>query len=360
MLGPTAVRWDITLNCELNCRHCSMGRLTNHRSEHPSDDTVLAVARRLRRDVVYQVGLLGGEPLSHPAISSVLRLFIEQGTFVTINTNGLLIDAPLLDLVRGNFGWSIMVSLDGSDEESHDHIRGRGRFRQTIEKIRMALELRRDEWPYIGIQCTFNNRTINSMSEIIRLAESLGLDILQLRLVGEAGNAARHYEELKVNHYDAFNALVEYFESRNSKTQGLSININFLSNLVKVAIQKQLGLKLPLTVEGCTAATTTAFVDCNGRLWPCQTLAYATDSRLQDYFELQDNSLLTHSFEEIWNSRGFHRLRELNARRLHAEIARPCSNCQFNNVCTPCPLPYLIGQSLDQPQCEWSMALLEV
>ena len=197
MLCLPEIQWDVTLNCNLTCRHCSMGRQIVHHDTHPPLDTAVSIARRLHRGAVSQVALLGGEPLSYPGILDVLRLMKEQGVFVTINSNGLLLNLPLLDLVRGNFGWSIMISLDGPDAETHEMIRGKGTFKATMEKLHLARRCREGTWPHLGIACTLNKATIGRIPEMVCLSQQLEVDLLQLRLVQETGNAARHFDGLR-------------------------------------------------------------------------------------------------------------------------------------------------------------------
>ena len=148
-------------------------------------------------------------------------------------------------------------------------------------------------------------------------------------------------------------ALVAYFHEMPDEKDGLTVQLDLLDNTMKAILSKRLGPKFASAqkFEGCTAATSTAIVDSWGRLWPCQALAYPTNPALRTHFDFGDNSLLNCSLEQIWRSPGFNKLRELNSQHLHTQLARPCTTCRFRNLCSPCPLPHVMGLSMDKPRC---------
>jgi len=352
LFGPR-LRWDLTMNCNLACRHCQVGDKISHQGNHPPLEEVLAVLDRLGPEIISQVGLLGGEPLSYPQIHLVLEILMDKTLPVTISTNGLLIDDRLIDLTRESFGWSIMVSVDGPDRETHEMIRGAGTFEPTMEKIRLLVTRLKGQGPAVGMSCTLNAHTIRRMGDVLRLARELEVNILQFGIIKNNGNAARCYDRLGVDQTTLASALLDWFKAGPpaSNGNGLAVIIDFWDNLLKDLVDHYLGSSLPPTFSGCTAAGATAALDYQGRLWPCPSLAYTSNPKILEYFAFGDNSLARNSFEEIWQGTGFKRLRELNARRLHAQMAAPCSTCRHSPFCAPCPLPYILGESLDQPHC---------
>ena len=79
----------------------------------------------------------GGEPTLHPEFQSFLRLQQEFGLSATIETNGLLINQPLANLMAECGVTDVAVSLDGATAETHETIRGvHGGFAKTVAGIR--------------------------------------------------------------------------------------------------------------------------------------------------------------------------------------------------------------------------------
>lgn len=352
LFGPR-VRWDLTLNCNLACQHCQIGDRLDHQGNHPPLELVLAVINRLNRDTISQIGLLGGEPLSHPDIPTILESLRSIGVPVTISTNGLLLNQRLVDIMLDTLGWSVMVSIDGPDSETHEMIRGKGTFEPALAEVRRLTRLPSGQRPIVGIACTLNAITISRMAEVYDLARRLEVDLLQFGRVSPSGNAIRNFDKLGIDEDILIDGIASYIQEigppdRDSVPR---VIIDFLDNSMKRLLAKRLGIIMGAAYTGCTAASDTAFVDSQGRLWPCMTLAYTNKRKLLEYFDFQDNSLIQRSFEEIWQSSGFNKLRALNSQRLHTTLADPCRDCQDSGLCVPCPLPYVLGNSLDQSHC---------
>ena len=83
-----------------------------------------------------RVLITGGEPLLHSRfkeINSILpRFFLRKILF----TNGLLLNKKMLENL--NVG-EIQVSIDGM-EKAHDSLRGKGKFKRTMQNIMLAIE----------------------------------------------------------------------------------------------------------------------------------------------------------------------------------------------------------------------------
>ncbi|MFN0149187.1 MAG: radical SAM protein [bacterium] len=127
--------------CNLTCSHCFI-------SCSPSNEThgmmPLAQVERYLREAetlgVRDYGVTGGEPFLHPEIFEILEAILARGP-VLVLTNGMLLSetkAARLARIAGASAYSldVRVSLDASDEERNDAIRGRGAFRKAIEGVR--------------------------------------------------------------------------------------------------------------------------------------------------------------------------------------------------------------------------------
>lgn len=354
MLSRPAVRWDLTTNCSLACRHCQAADWVNHRGEHPPIGLVLSVIDKLDANVVSQIGLLGGEPLSFPQISLVLERLLNTGIPVTISTNGLLLGRSLLDLLRQSMGWSIMVSLDGPDRDTHEFIRGAGTFEPALSSIRTLVRSRTRHDNLVGIACTLNTLTISRMLDVRRLARSLDVDILQFGVVKPVGAAAKCYDRLGVSPRILAEGITDYFHGIGGLCpDGLEVLIDFLSNPIRDMLLFRLGIETQPVFTGCTGATSSGAIDPHGRLWPCPALAYTVDAKVLDYFCFGDNSLARNTFREIWDGTGFQRLREMKSLRLHIKPGNACHTCPNNPLCMPCPLLFLHGRSPDHSNCAY-------
>jgi sulfatase maturation enzyme AslB (radical SAM superfamily) len=70
-----------------------------------------------------RVYLWGGEPLLHPQLADIVRLFKHQGALVALNTNGFQLARSLESLVDAGLD-RLILSIDGLDAATHDAVRG--------------------------------------------------------------------------------------------------------------------------------------------------------------------------------------------------------------------------------------------
>jgi len=356
--GPK-IRWDLTLVCNLNCRHCQVG--ARKQTDHPSKSIVFSVFERIVKGGVSQVGLLGGEPLTYPYIIELLDGFVNHGIPVTISTNGLVIPSGLLQVLNESSGWSIMVSIDGPDADTHESIRGKGTFEPTIRNIKFLTATLGSCGLNIGLACTVTALSVNRLKEVYDLSRRLGVQLLQFGLVKRAGNAARDFKAIEANPEMLTNGMIDFLREvpLSDKTQMPKVVFDFVDYLMAEVIQKELGISSVQGYSECPAADSTAFVDSQGNLWPCPPFCYASNKlTLCNYFGLTDNSLLSHEFEEIWYGKGFRNFRELKRKRLHLKIGVPCNRCKYRNVCVPCPLLFVESPATYYPHCDYQLGRL--
>ena len=107
--------------CEMQCVMC--GQLSQ-------DDrrTVLSLSRLERffaneTFINKRVYLWGGEPLLNPEVHEIIAFFKNKGAIVAMNTNGYKLSRHIDRLIENRLD-RIIFSIDGSNEQTHDRIRG--------------------------------------------------------------------------------------------------------------------------------------------------------------------------------------------------------------------------------------------
>jgi SynChlorMet cassette radical SAM/SPASM protein ScmF len=180
----------LTSGCNCACRHCYFvpadSRDSSVRTERLDPEI-------LRRAIVHALPLglqalkwTGGEPTFHPEFPTFLAMQKEFGLTASLETNGMLVDRHLADLLRDCGVRSVSVSLDGALAATHETIRGvMGGFERTCAGIRalVAAEYRPE------LIFTLQHANIAELDSFFDLAASLGagkvkLNILQPMLRG--------------------------------------------------------------------------------------------------------------------------------------------------------------------------------
>jgi MoaA/NifB/PqqE/SkfB family radical SAM enzyme len=131
--------------CNLECTHC----INASGPDNPWLKPIAPeIARKAMREAdqlgVKEIYFTGGEPFLHGEIVALLENALAVAP-TTVLTNGTLIDEAMADrlaaLARGAaYSLEIRVSLDDTDPEKNDRVRGAGAFDKAVRAIQLLHE----------------------------------------------------------------------------------------------------------------------------------------------------------------------------------------------------------------------------
>jgi MoaA/NifB/PqqE/SkfB family radical SAM enzyme len=153
---------DVNNICNLHCSHCYWWLNRKNDAEDLSSEHWREIIRRtFKKQHVYVVTLVGGEPTMRP---DVIQVFCEEmPRRVCVVTNGTY---PLKRFENLYFYW---ISLDGT-EEVHDSIRGKGAYAKTkqniLEYMRGPNRQGKPAWKDIWITMTTNSLNYNTIEDL--------------------------------------------------------------------------------------------------------------------------------------------------------------------------------------------------
>jgi len=154
---------DVNNICNLHCSHCYWWLNRKNDAEDLSAEQWRQIVRRtFKKQHVYVVTLVGGEPTMRP---DIIQVFCEEmPRRVCVVTNGTY---PLKRFENLYFYW---ISLDGT-EEVHDSIRGKGAYVKTkqniLEYIRGPDRKGKPAWKDIWITMTINSLNYNTIEDLV-------------------------------------------------------------------------------------------------------------------------------------------------------------------------------------------------
>ncbi len=131
--------------CNLECTHCINASGPKEPWLKPLRAEVARAAIREAEELgVKEIYFTGGEPFLHGDILPLLDLALQTAP-TTVLTNGTLIDAAMADEVAAlaasaPYSLEIRVSLDDTDSEKNDRIRGAGAFDKAMDAVRRLHE----------------------------------------------------------------------------------------------------------------------------------------------------------------------------------------------------------------------------
>jgi radical SAM protein with 4Fe4S-binding SPASM domain len=178
--SPWAVTIEPTNHCNLACPECPSGTGDMKRPRGHIDPTLFKKAITELKGTAFYLNLyFQGEPFLHPQLIELIDEAVRQKYFVTISTNGHFLDKDTcVKLIEAGTG-KIIISMDGSDEESYSLYRKGGNFSQVLSGIRTLAETRRESKrknPIIEIQSLLTSATEKQTASIYTIGKESGAD----------------------------------------------------------------------------------------------------------------------------------------------------------------------------------------
>lgn len=163
---PHAVQANLTFRCNLRCVYCG---ITEDRRPEMTTAEVSSMVEQFAALGTSRISFTGGEPLLREDLPEIVRRCRELGLFVSVATNGLLVEKRLAAL-RGVS--SVNLTLDGP-EAIHDRQRGQGNFRTVLR----AIDLLRSEGipAYVNTVITRDNCAL--VREVLDIAAAHGVKV---------------------------------------------------------------------------------------------------------------------------------------------------------------------------------------
>src|SRR4051812_573026 len=136
---PIYAVWEVTLQCDLACRHCG-SRAGHERSGELSTVECLDLIRQMAELGVRETTLIGGEAYLRDDWLDLVRELKRVGISPTMTTGGRGITAERAQQAKAAGMDSVSVSIDGS-EATHDRLRGvSGSHRAALQALRHLRE----------------------------------------------------------------------------------------------------------------------------------------------------------------------------------------------------------------------------
>jgi radical SAM protein with 4Fe4S-binding SPASM domain len=170
-IAPFLVVWNYTRLCNLKCKHC----YENAGPKQDEDELNTIEAKRVVDEFaeagVVAIAFSGGEPLMRKDFYEVANHAYKREFYISIATNGTLIDRETAMKLKDSGVQYVEVSLDGL-EETHDNFRGvKGAFKKSIEGIKNCIDVGLD----VGVATTITKQNMNEVPKLVDMLEGIGV-----------------------------------------------------------------------------------------------------------------------------------------------------------------------------------------
>ncbi|MEX2627496.1 MAG: mycofactocin radical SAM maturase [Ilumatobacteraceae bacterium] len=189
--APICLTWELTYACNLACVHClsSSGRRD---PRELTTDEAKAVIDELRALQVFYVNIGGGEPMVRRDFFELVEYAIANDIGVKFSTNGAFIDAEIARRFAAMDYLDIQISLDGTDADTNDHVRGEGSYdlaRRAMDHLAAA------GFGPFKISVVVTRHNVDQLDDFKALADGYGAQLRVTRL-RPSGRGADSWHEL--------------------------------------------------------------------------------------------------------------------------------------------------------------------
>jgi len=313
---PIYVVWELTLKCDLGCRHCG-SRAGAARPDELSLSEALDMVRQLAALGAKEVTLIGGEVYLYEGWSEVIRAVRECGMQCSVVTGGRAWSLERAREAKAAGLQTVSVSIDG-DEVTHDRLRGlTGAYRAA----RRALDVSRRVGLPVSVNSQVNRLSMPHLSHIYQTVIDTGAHGWQIQLTVPAGRAADE-PDVVLQPYD----LVELFPTLATLKQACD------ERRIKCLLGNNVGYFGPFdhvlrsyTLRGhsisCQAGRLTLGIEANGDVKGCPSLPSAT---------WVGGNVREHPVRDIWQRA---RALRVNRDRTVDALWGFCASCYYADEC---------------------------
>jgi len=230
-----------------------------------------------------------GEPYINKELPEMIKYARSKNIYVSISTNGLLINEKKVDIVLKNAPDKLIFSIDGLDERSYQNYRIGGTFKDADAALRLFIKKKREKnlkKPFVEFQFIVMKQNEDQIEKVFSYGKEVGVDNVVLKT-------------MQLSSYE--NA--QHFLPENQEYRRYTV------------INGKLKMKGNIK-NHCFALWRTSVVTWDGKIIPC---CFDKDAK----YEL--GLLNGNTFNEIWKSEKYYKFR--NSILQNRNGIDMCTNC---------------------------------
>lgn len=263
---PRYVVWELTLRCDLACRHCG-SRAGKPRRGELTVDEARAVVDQLAALGTHEVTFIGGEAYLYRGWLEVVRAVRDRGMRATMTTGGRSLTRELALRAAEAGLEGISVSIDGL-EASHDRQRNvKGSHRAALAALGHA----RDAGMVPLANTQINRVNLPELEALADLLLDQGIRGWQVQLTGPMGRAADEPDWL-LQPYDLLD-LVPRLAAIATRAKARGVLVEAANNLGYFGPHE--GALRRAHWRGCQAGAYTMGLEADGAVKGCPSLPSA-------------------------------------------------------------------------------------
>lgn len=312
---PINGTFELTARCNFNCPMCYVhlsAEEQRRRGRELTGEEWIHIAEQAKQAGTVFLLLTGGEPTVHPDFVKIYERLSEMGFYLSMNSNGKLLEGDLLELFRRKPPQRLNITLYAVDNKGYRSQCGVPAYDDVVRNIRAL----REAGVYVRVNLTITPANQEEMAELVAKAKELGAVIMgttyiwpQIRVDEAAvGKSFRPPAE------EAGRAMVAYDSMRMPRADFIARGRQLLAGVPQQTLSEEdCTIGSPML---CRAGRATYWIDWQGNMTACALMPEPAVNVLQV------------GFDEAWQNLR----REITGIRLPPE----CAACEHRRICNPC------------------------
>ncbi|NIU84317.1 MAG: radical SAM protein [Candidatus Thorarchaeota archaeon] len=330
-LHKPLVFWNITNRCNLSCRQCYLnaGSKAQRKEELPLEEAKAFLDDLAEMDIPLLM-FSGGEPLLRTDFWDLAAYAKANQIKTALSSNGTLITRRVAEKIKEAGIEYVGISLDGSNEKTHDTIRGQpGSFNRSVKALKNCVkkELK------CGVRVTATRDNYHEIPDLLDLAIQLNVPRFCLYWLVPSGRGKSLFDDKNLKTSEVLQILkVLYTRAKELDPKKIEIltvdapqdGIYILNRLQEENLpQYEDALKLlQFTGDSCSAGKRIANVDPSGDIYVCQFAQLP---------QLRVGNIRQQKFSEIWEADTNPILSAF--RNKVKNLKGKCGKCAYKQLC---------------------------
>ena len=172
---PLSGTFELTPCCNMACKMCYV-RMTKQQQEQVAPLRTagewLALAEEAKKQGLVYLLLTGGEPFLRPDFREILSGLNKMGLFVSINSNGTLIDEEVISWLKQTPPTRVNVTLYGASDATYERLCGNP---NGLTQADRGIRLLKAAGIVVKINCSITPYNVDDLDGIFAFAKQEGL-----------------------------------------------------------------------------------------------------------------------------------------------------------------------------------------
>lgn len=307
---------ELTRSCSMRCKMCDIWRIKSNPKKELSTERLLKLADESTEMGVKVITLFGGEPLFRKDLSKIIKKMSENDIITSLNTNCFLLTEKRAKELYDSGLNHVSISLDGSQPEIHDYLRG---VDGVFDKVVRGIKILRKYPISLSILTVITKHNYKDLANIVKLANELGVNSVRFAPMHISYPYNIRGSQLtslaKFNNKELIDLRDEILRVKDLLREcGMTSDSDiYFENIPKFFLKK--------LEQICFAGYAYCYIDCYGNVSPCIKIPSTCD-------------ITNTTLKQIWHSEEFNKLRQ-RVRKLQCPGCWDISYTEPNFICQP-------------------------